>query len=135
MVVFIIHDLIMRDSGVTRGRTWRILFVVFALLLILFAVFHAKNVHKKGGKRFDRFYSSNIQGQLDCNPEGSVSGVKLCVDNEEYYFQTYTSETNKNQIFNYLAESGDVVEKAAFSDTLFLVKDGERYAYTFAILN
>lgn len=125
----------MENNRTLWKTTWKISFGVFAFLLLVFAVFQTKNVQKRSAKRFHEFYSSNIYGHIDCIPEGSVSGVRFCVDNNEYYFQPQTSSINNAQPFNYLAESGDIVEKSAFSDTLFLIKDGERYVYTFSILN
>ncbi|MCG8387833.1 MAG: hypothetical protein MJA30_19935 [Cytophagales bacterium] len=110
----------------------KIAFGIFIGLLILLAIFQSMHVDKRAEQRFERFYNSSLEGRISCQPEGSVAGSKFCIENQKFYFHPYTSELNRNKIFEYLAESGDSIYKPAYSDTLILIKEGKEYRYTFA---
>lgn len=105
--------------------------IIFFILLGVFAYFHSIYLNRISLKRFNKFYSSNIEGIISCEVDGSIAGEFFCVNEEEFCFLPYTSEINNNSIFDYTAKIGDSVYKPAFCDTLLLIKPDHTYKYTF----
>ncbi|KYG81081.1 hypothetical protein EV198_2971 [Roseivirga ehrenbergii] len=106
-------------------------FGIFIAVLVIGAVFQSTYVKKKGKREFGYFYKTAIVGTISCGPSGSSAGTYFCVDDKRFNFNPYTSNINKYKIFSYLAELGDSIYKPAYSDTLTLIKEGEKYRYTF----
>ncbi len=76
------------------------------------------------------FDSAKLRGIVSCNVSASISGVRICVENREYYFSPNPS-LNKNRLFTEVASKGDYLIKDAFSDTLRLVKGDRVFTFTF----
>ncbi len=112
-------------------RKVKLTVTLFIIIIILLGFYRSKKVKNRSQERFDRFYSTEINGKISCPTMGSVSGTKLCVDSKEYYFQPYTSKLNEHNIFSQLAQPGDIVSKPSFSDTLILFSQEKTYKYTF----
>lgn len=88
-----------------------------------------KNINKE----YDQFFSSNLNGiveRVGIKHHGSF--FTLQDNSKEYVFYPHTDkQLNNSTVFENFAERGDSILKPSQSDTLFLVKQGKVYKYTF----
>lgn len=112
----------------------RILISVTIIVAIVFYVNYSSEQSVKLAKKFyAHFNAKYIYGKI--NYVGiSHHGAKFRIEGlkEEFIFYPYTGTINKSKIFTRFAEKGDTILKPAFSDTLWLIKNGKEYLYTFS---
>lgn len=107
------------------------LFLAFGVILTILIMFNYQD--KKVAKEFEQFDKSLIVGKLSYVEEYSREAT-FKIDNNTATFKFFPitdKQLNGGHIFNYFAEPGDSIYKAAYSDTLFLLKNGQVYRYTF----
>lgn len=113
-----------------KNKFLKVLIIGTLVVIAIWGIRYEKNT---GSKNFKLFNESSIDGIINyvgVQHHGSAFGVFN--DSITYIFYPYTNlELNSNQIFEYFAEVGDTIKKAAYSDTLYLYKDGNIYRYTF----
>lgn len=105
--------------------------VVLLFLIIFFAV-REKYESNRFKNNFIDFDTTNIIGELEYVALASHGVVfRIKGNSKMFIFYPRTSELNKNRIFDHLAEKGDTIIKGKFSDTLKLIKNRNKYLYTF----
>ncbi|PZR02960.1 MAG: hypothetical protein DI539_27105 [Flavobacterium psychrophilum] len=100
---------------------------------MIYIVIGTRYQDKKVKKEFTAFNSSMLSGKIKRINEYSRS-ANFTLDNnpQEFRFFSYPNKKlNNNEIFQHLAIQGDRVYKAAFSDTLLLIKKERTYYFTF----
>lgn len=88
---------------------------------------------KKAKNEFDLFYSTQLSGKI-VRIDKYARASNFVLDNSpiEFAFYPYVDENlNNGEIFSYIAKPGDSIYKAAYSDTLFLIKKNRMYLYAF----
>lgn len=101
-----------------------IILIVLFIAMIFISHYYSQ---RKYSADFDHFDSSFINGTIECEITGSVSGTHICVNSEKYTFVPFGGEHE----FKYRAEVGDTIFKESYSDTLWLFKNGKEYYYLF----
>lgn len=84
-------------------------------------------------KDYEKFCQSSINGEI-YSIDIKRRGVELKIKNDSsaFVFYPYANvKLNGSHIFDYFAKQGDTVKKPAYSDTLYLYKEGNIYRYTF----
>ncbi|GIK60084.1 MAG: hypothetical protein HND39_10240 [Ignavibacteriota bacterium] len=105
--------------------------VVLLFIIIFFAV-REKYESNRFKNNFIDFDTTNIIGELEYVALASHGVVfRIKGNSKMFIFYPRTSELNKNRIFDHLAEKGDTIIKGKFSDTLKLIKNRNKYLYTF----
>lgn len=107
------------------------LFFVICIILLVLIMFYYQD--RKILNEFHRFNKSLITGRISYVEEYSRE-ASFRIENNTTKFKFYPitdEELNGSRIFSYFAKPGDSIYKAAFSDTLFLFKNGKVYRYTF----
>ena len=104
----------------------------FLILGILFIVYLSIYQDQRANIHFETFCSAEIDSQIESvRIAYKGTGMKLS-DGREFVFYPYTDQNlNEGNIFNYTAEKEDKVVKKAYSDTLYLIKNDKKLAYTF----
>lgn len=109
-------------------------FLVTIPILFLLLIFMGKAYEGTiGHKYYSTFNETDIIGKIqEVGIRHHGAFFKVGSNNREFVFYPYTNPIlNDEQIFNYFASPGDSVFKAAYSDTLYLFKNGKEYKYTF----
>lgn len=107
-----------------------ILFIVF--FAIPFMVFIEWNLSTMASNRFNYFYSISIKSTISSIKYSRYNSFKVIDNKSSIYFKSdkYKNKQNRNLIdFYSLATVGDSVFKRINSDTIFLIKDGQRYFF------
>lgn len=111
--------------------------VVYIVLLIAAWVLWQTGIFffdKYNKKEFDRFYSTDIHGNITYL-QASSGGERFKVQGSDHIntFHSRATYFNNYDFFYSTAEKGDSVYKPAWSDTLYLRKkdDGRTYKFTF----
>lgn len=87
---------------------------------------------KKAKQNFNEFYSAEIDSKIKSTRIAFKGTGMLLIDGREFVFYPLTDRSlNEGKKFSYTAAEGDQVFKSAFSDTLFLIHDNKKLAYTF----
>ncbi|SIT14322.1 hypothetical protein SAMN05421761_12113 [Belliella pelovolcani] len=109
-----------------------ILGLILFVILIPVGIWMQNQAKNKGKKHFEVFNAADIDNRIESvRIAYKGTGMKLD-DGREFIFYPLTDKRlNEGSIFNYTAESGDKVEKRAFSDTLYLYKGDKILMYTF----
>jgi hypothetical protein len=82
-------------------------------------------------ERFEEFFSHDVSGRII--DIGSSSGFAyLRVRDTTYEFLPHFSGSDRKWFFREIAAVGDSIYKPAYSDTLYLYKQGSTYWFTFA---
>ena len=104
----------------------------FSIIGVLLIVYLSIDQDQRANTHFEAFYSAEIDSKIESvRIAYKGTGMKLS-DGREFIFYPFTDENlNEGNIFNYTAENGDRVLKEAYSDTLYLVKENKKLAYTF----
>jgi hypothetical protein len=115
----------------------KVLIAVIIVSLVILVVWGRKYEKKTGMKNFKLFNESSIYGTIEyVGVQHHGAAFKVYNNPRVFIFYPYTnSELNSNHIFDNFSKRGDTVIKAAYSDTLFLYKEGEVYRYTFEKFN
>lgn len=102
------------------------------IILIPIGIWMQKQSRERGKSHFKAFYSAEIDSQIESvRIAYKGTGMKLS-DGREFVFYPYTDKVlNAGNIFNQTAKNGDLVLKTAHSDTLYLIKENVKLAYTF----
>lgn len=107
-------------------------FIVFVAIGIIYLVFAQYWGSRSALKRFDVFFNSNLNGEIQkIGIKHHGVSLKMNNDENEYVFYPYTSDLNDKNVFNYFANAGDSIIKPFNTDTLILIKQNKRYKYTF----
>ena len=106
--------------------------VILFVVLICFGIWMQTNAINEGKKHFESFNSADIDNRIESvRIAHKGTGMKLD-DGRDFVFYPYTDKgLNDGSKFNHTTESGDRVEKKAFSDTLYLYKGDKILTYTF----
>lgn len=110
--------------------------VYFGIILVFSASIYLYSAKKIGMNRDQKFFihfdSSQINGELEyVKIKYHLCTFKIKGEVGEYFFDPITSDLNYNEVFEYIAVPGDLINKKAFSDTLELKKNGKIYQYNF----
>lgn len=109
-----------------------ILGLLFFILLVLCAIWMQVQAKNKGKEYYIEFNSAEIDSQIKSTRIAYKGTGMLLIDGREFVFYPLTDKSlNEGKKFSYTAAEGDQVFKAAFSDTLFLIHDNKKLAYTF----
>lgn len=112
----------------------KLILVIFTTMMVLVYLLTGRHyLERNFENNFKAFNKNNLEGVLT-HVDIRYKGVGFKVDNNihTYIFYPITDEKlNDGRIFNYFAEPGDSIYKPAYSDTLFLFKNGKAYRYTF----
>lgn len=105
---------------------------VFLILGAILIIYLSIDQDRRANKHFELFYSAEIDSQIESvRIAYKGTGLKLR-DGREFVFYPFTdTDLNEGNIFNYTAEKEDKVVKKAYSDTLYLIKNDKKLAYTF----
>lgn len=105
---------------------------LFLFLGVVLVIFISVDQGQKANKHFEAFYSADIDSQIESVRIASKgTGMKLS-DGRGFVFYPFTDQDlNEGSIFNYTTEKEDRVIKNAYSDTLYLIKNDKKLAYTF----
>jgi len=107
-------------------------YILGAIILFMTCAVVSQLLSRRNGREeFKIFNEANISGHIQEKVDGSVSGTRIKVNGQVYYFLPTTGKENDNGIFSYTAEVGDSLFKQSFSDTLLLFKKGKLLKYTF----
>ncbi|WP_339750586.1 hypothetical protein [Algoriphagus aquimarinus] len=117
-------------------KTFTKLMLLFFLFLIAIGVWMQIQAKEKGKKHFEEFNLADINTQIQ-SVRIAYKGTEMkLIDRRDFVFYPITDEyLNDGNIFSYTAAKGDYVQKSAFSDTLFLIKEDKKFAYLFVKFN
>lgn len=105
--------------------------LIFVSLLLLLLTFWQYQVTQRGLKEFRTFYQSDIKGELGyLSLNVGVVYFKVIGDDTKYCFMPEPN-AGSGEVFSQLTAKGDMLQKAAFTDTLTLYKSGRPYHFTF----
>lgn len=109
-------------------------FIIAAVLVLAFsAIIQSYYSAEKAIEHFKKFNGDEISGTIKSVGIG-YKGAKFTLEkqSQQYVFYPHTDEQlNGSRIFNYVANKGDSIHKAAYSDTLYLFHNKEVLKYTF----
>jgi hypothetical protein len=81
---------------------------------------------------FNHFNKTNFNGRITfLGTRYKGEWINIDGKNDTLIFYPKRSKLNSNNDFKYFAELGDSIYKRSYSDTLFLIKNGVVYKYTF----
>lgn len=106
--------------------------IFIIILLVPIGIWMQMQGKERGRRHFETFYSAEIDSQIESvRIAYKGTGMKLS-DGREFVFYPFTDQGfNEGNIFNNTAEKEDKVGKKAYSDTLYLIKNDKKLAYTF----
>lgn len=106
--------------------------LLIIIVLIPIGIWMQTKSKERGKRNFKDFYSTEINSQIESvGIKNKGSGIKLS-NGQEFVFYPFTDDNlNGGNLFNYTAEKGDKIIKHAYSDTLYLIQDDRKLAYTF----
>ncbi len=108
---------------------------LFVIILFFFTASYIgwKYQSKKTFIEFKQFNETSISGRIIFIEKYSREATfKIEKNPNAFKFYPITNQSlNSSHIFDYFAKPGDSVWKPAYSDTLFLFKNGQVYQYTF----
>jgi hypothetical protein len=112
----------------------KILLIIFLLMAGIGWYWLGIVMDKNIDREYETFYKSNLDGfieSISVKYHGTL--LKLKGVNQKYLFYPKTDYiSNEGKIFRYIAQKGDYVKKLAYSDSLFLIKNGKIYKYAFS---
>lgn len=111
----------------------KVTLITIAILLPIIVYLFGKGSMSIGRKDFNNFNKSHIEGTL-CFIGIRHHGSAFSIDsgNAIYVFFPYVNSLlNSPHTFESFASVGDSVFKPAYSDTLYLIKSGKIFKYTF----
>ncbi len=114
-------------------RRKKILIGIGLLLLIIGILYGQWWSTRMGQKDFKNFNTNLVSGEISfVGTWQHGAGFKLKGENIVHVFYPYIDKSlNNNHIFTSFASVGDSVFKPAYSDTLYLIKSGKIFKYTF----
>ena len=107
---------------------------ILSIGLIIFIFVDQGNDGNKESQFFNRFNTTNIQGEIEYVKHRYESSIfKIEEIEKEFVFYPFRNELNNYKSFCNIAEKGDMVIKKSYSDTLMLLKkkNNEVYLYIF----
>ncbi|WP_192350264.1 hypothetical protein [Algoriphagus sp. Y33] len=106
------------------------LFVI--VILVFVSIWMQGQSIDRGKKHFEEFNSAVIDTQIKSLRIAYKGTEMRLMDGREFVFYPLTDrDLNEGKKFSYTAVKGDHVFKPAFSDTLFLIHEDKKLAYTF----
>lgn len=109
-----------------------ILGLFMIVILVFVSIWMQGQSIDRGKKHFEEFNSAVIDTQIKSIRIAYKGTEMKLVDGREFVFYPFTDkDLNQGMKFGDTAEKGDYVFKSAFSDTLFLIHEDKKLAYTF----
>ncbi|RLZ12379.1 hypothetical protein EAH69_02405 [Faecalibacter macacae] len=107
--------------------------IFFALLIICPLIIWIQIRNRQAGKKeFELFYSTSIYSKLKSITAGTNGTRITLVNNRNFVFSPYSDEKlNKGNIFDHIAKEGDIVIKKAYSDSLILINENDKFIFMF----
>lgn len=113
-------------------RSNLIFWIVAIIIMLPLIIMTHKCAKKEGMEDFKKFDSAEINSRIEFVDVYSQSDHIILSDGREFFFRSYTNkELNNLSIFSYTAIKGDSIAKRAYSDTLYLFKGNQKFAYLF----
>jgi hypothetical protein len=106
---------------------------LFAIVILVFTgIWMQRKAIENGKKHFEEFNSAEIDSQIQSIRIAFKGTEMSLVDGRKFVFYPISNNNLNDGIkFSYTAQKGDHVFKPAFYDTLFLVQEDKKFAYTF----
>ena len=109
-----------------------IFFIAVLMIIVPLAIWMQFKTNQRAKKNFALFNETEIDAvvaSVEIAHHGTLMSLE---DGREFIFYPITNqELNQSKKFNYTAEKGDKVHKAAYADTLYLFHADQKLAYTF----
>ncbi len=112
-----------------------VLGIILILILLILGYFGRRYSNEVGAKTYSQFNNSNIYGAIS-HLRIKYRGVAFMINGNqtEFIFYPITDKfLNAGHIFDHFAQIGDTILKAAYSDTLYLIKNKKIFKYEFAM--
>ncbi|WBL42315.1 hypothetical protein PBT90_16385 [Algoriphagus halophytocola] len=113
-------------------KTLLIVGIFIIIILLPIGIWMQIKAKDRGLRHFETFYSAEIDSRIESiRIAFKGTGMKLS-DGREFVFYPITDQVlNDGSIFNYTAEKKNRVIKKPYSDTMYLIKNDQKLAYTF----